>query len=82
MPYLLAGFRMAVGMGLVMAVVAEFFAGTEGIGYMIANEAGYFNTSAVLAWVLIISAIAVFLTEVVKYFENNWVDHYLDFRAL
>ena len=42
MPYLLAGFRMAVGMGLVMAVVAEFFSGNQGIGYMIAMEGAFY----------------------------------------
>jgi NitT/TauT family transport system permease protein len=73
MPYLLAGFRMAVGMGLVMAVVAEFLAGTEGIGYKIALEGGFYHTSALMAWVLVISALAVFFTESIKYFENRWI---------
>jgi ABC-type nitrate/sulfonate/bicarbonate transport system permease component len=73
MPYLLAGFRMAVGMGLVMAVVAEFFSGTEGIGYMIALEAGFYHTSALMAWVLVISGLAIFFTELIKYFENRWI---------
>ncbi len=73
MPYLLAGFRTAVAMGLVMAVVAEFFSGTQGIGYMIALEAGFFNTSALMSWVLIISMLAVFLTELIKYFEKRWM---------
>lgn len=73
MPYLLAGFRMAVGMGLVMAVVAEFFSGTEGIGYMIALEAAFYHTSALMAWVLVISGLAIFFTELIKYFENRWI---------
>lgn len=73
MPYLLAGFRMAVGMGLVMAVVAEFFSGTEGIGYMIALEAAFYNTSALMAWVLVISALAILFTELIKFFENKWI---------
>lgn len=73
MPYLLPGFRMAIGLGLVMAVVGEFFAGTEGVGYMIALEAGFYHTPALMAWVLVISALAIFFTELLKYLENRWM---------
>lgn len=71
MPYLIAGFRIALSMGLIMVVVGEFLAGTAGVGYMIALEAGYFHASALMAWVLVISALAIFFTEVIKYFEKR-----------
>ena len=71
MPYLLAGLRIALSVGLIMVVVGEFFVGNYGIGYMIATEAGYFHADAVMAWVMLISLLAIFLTEVIKFFEKR-----------
>jgi ABC-type nitrate/sulfonate/bicarbonate transport system permease component len=71
MPYLLAGFRIGLSIAFIMVVVGEFFAATHGIGYMIAFEAGRYNTSAVMAWVLILSFMAIFFTEAIRYFERK-----------
>lgn len=71
MPYLLAGLRIGLSIAFIMVVVGEFFAATHGIGYMIAFEAGRYNTSAVMAWVLIISSMTIFFTEIIRYFERK-----------
>jgi NitT/TauT family transport system permease protein len=71
MPYLLAGFRIGLSIAFIMVVVGEFFAATHGVGYMIAFEAGRYNTSAVMAWVLIISAMTILFTEVIRFFERK-----------
>jgi len=71
MPYLLAGFRIGLSLAFIMVVVGEFFAATQGVGYMIAYEAGRYNASGVLAWVLIISGMTIFLTEILRYFEKK-----------
>jgi NitT/TauT family transport system permease protein len=71
LPFLIAGFRIAFALGLIMVVVGEFLAGNLGVGYMIATEAGYYHASAVMAWVLIIAAISIFLTELIRYYENR-----------
>lgn len=71
MPYLLAGFRIGLSLAFIMVVVGEFFAATQGVGFMIAYEAGRYNASGILAWVLIISGLTIFLTEIIKYFEKK-----------
>jgi len=71
MPYLLAGFRIGLSLAFIMVVVGEFFAATHGVGFMIAYEAGRYNVSGILAWVLIISGLTIFLTEIIKYFEKK-----------
>ena len=71
MPYLLAGLRIGLSIAFIMVIVGEFFAATQGVGYMIAFEAGRYNTSAVMAWVLIISAMTIFFTEIIRYFEKK-----------
>jgi NitT/TauT family transport system permease protein len=73
MPYMVAGFRVALSIGLIMVVVGEFQAARQGIGYMIAFEAGFWNTSGVMAWVSIISALAIFGTQIIKYFERRYM---------
>jgi len=79
LPYLMAGFRISLSIGLIMVVVAEFFVGSEGIGYKIAYESGFFRASSMMAWVLVISIISIFFTELIKYFENKmrkrWYGH-------
>jgi len=70
-PYLIAGFQIAVSVGLIMVVVGEFFVGSEGIGFKIAEEGSLYHASALMAWVLVISAFSIFLTELIKYFEKR-----------
>ena len=71
LPNLIAGFRIALSIGLIMVVVGEFLVGNQGIGYQIAYEADFFNTSGVLAWVFIISFLSMNLTQLIRYFENR-----------
>lgn len=63
MPYFLGGLRIAGGLALIGAVVAEFVAGTAGFGSGLAYriiEAGYrLNTARMFAALLLISAVGV-----------------------
>ena len=63
MPYFLGGLRIAGGLALIGAVVAEFVAGTAGFGSGLAYriiEAGYrLNTARMFAALLLISAAGV-----------------------
>jgi NitT/TauT family transport system permease protein len=72
-PYLVAGLRLGLGVGLIMVVVGEFYAANQGVGYMIAFEASMFNAGAVMAWTLMISILGILLTESVKYIERKVV---------
>ena len=40
MPYIIAGMRLGVGRTLVMVVVAEIYAATKGLGYLIFQAGG------------------------------------------
>lgn len=71
MPYLLAGLRIGLSIAFIMVIVGEFFASTHGVGYMIAFEAARYNTSGVLAWVLIVSGMTILFTEMIRYFERK-----------
>jgi len=63
MPYFLGGLRIAGGLALIGAVVAEFVAGTAGFGSGLAFriiEAGYrLNTARMFAALILISAVGI-----------------------
>ena len=70
-PYLMASFQIAISIGLIMVIVSEFYVGSAGIGYKIAEESSLYHASTLMAWVLVISIMSIFLTELIKYFEKK-----------
>ena len=61
LPYLMAGFRIGVTLGMIMVVVAEFFGASSGLGQKIALTAQLYQTAQMYAWVLYTSLLALFL---------------------
>jgi ABC-type nitrate/sulfonate/bicarbonate transport system permease component len=71
MPYILAGLRQAVGRSLVGAIVAEFFMGTSGLGYVVQSETANFQLDHSMAAIAVIAVIAVVLTRGVAWLEGR-----------
>jgi NitT/TauT family transport system permease protein len=61
LPYLMAGFRIGVTLGMIMVVVAEFFGASSGLGQKIAMTAQLYQTAEMYAWVLYTSLLALLL---------------------
>ena len=70
LPYIVAGGRIAVGRALVGILVGEFFAASEGIGYAIARFGDLFALDRMFACILVMMAIAVVLTEGIRWAER------------
>jgi len=70
LPYVVAGARIAVGRALIGVLVGEFFAASEGIGYAIARFGDLFALDRMFACILVIMAIAVVLTEGIRWAER------------
>ncbi len=70
LPYIVAGARIAVGRALIGILVGEFFAASEGIGYAIARFGDLFALDKMFACILVIMAIAVVLTEGIRWAER------------
>jgi len=70
LPYIVAGARIAVGRGLIGILVGEFFAASEGIGYAIARFGDLFALDKMFACILVIMAIAVAMTEGIRWAER------------
>jgi NitT/TauT family transport system permease protein len=69
MPYIVAGARLAIGRGLVGIIVGEFYAASEGIGFAISQAGDTYRLADMFVGIIILSAIAVALTELMRRFE-------------
>jgi NitT/TauT family transport system permease protein len=70
LPYTVAGARIAVGRALIGVLVGEFFAASEGIGYAISRFGDIFALDRMFGCILVIMAIAVMLTEGIRWTER------------
>jgi ABC-type nitrate/sulfonate/bicarbonate transport system permease component len=73
LPYTMAGLRIGVGHAVVGAILAELFLYGVGLGGMIYDYSGIFDTGAMIAAVVVVMVIGVGLTEGVKYFEKRFL---------
>ena len=70
LPYLIAGFRIGVTLGMIMVVVAEFFGASAGLGQKIAVAGELFRAAELYAWVIYTSLVALLLVRAADYFER------------
>ena len=69
LPFLMAGFRIGVTLGMILVVVAEFFGSANGLGQKIAVTAQLFQTPQMYAWVVYTSLIAL-----VVVWATDWIE--------
>ncbi len=80
MPLVLSGMRIALGIALVLVVVAEMMAGTGGIGYLIVDLQRSFRIVDMYAWVVILAVLGWALNEVFVRIERRAI-HWSGARA-
>jgi ABC-type nitrate/sulfonate/bicarbonate transport system permease component len=71
LPFILAGMRLATGRALVMVVVAEIYASTKGLGYLIFQAGGMYDTSQVFVGVGILAAAGIGLNAALRTLERR-----------
>ncbi|MDA4124636.1 MAG: ABC transporter permease [Thaumarchaeota archaeon] len=77
-PYIMTGLRLGIGASIIGALLAELFMYDVGLGYVLVNYESRFDTPVVICGVLIIMALGIGLTEVVKFAEKKispWAIH-------
>jgi ABC-type nitrate/sulfonate/bicarbonate transport system permease component len=67
LPFILAGLRVSLALGLILAVIAEMLAGTGGLGYVVIDMQRSFRVQEMYAWIVILAVLgyalnAVFVT--------------------
>jgi ABC-type nitrate/sulfonate/bicarbonate transport system permease component len=80
LPIILAGMRLAIGRALVMVVVAEIYASNRGLGYLIFQAGGLYDTAQVFVGVGILAAAGVTLTALLRALERWLVPWQFDAR--
>jgi ABC-type nitrate/sulfonate/bicarbonate transport system permease component len=77
LPYVLGGVRLAVGRGLVGAIVAELFLGSVGLGNLVQVQTSNFQMDDAMATITIIAIIAILINQAVVAVERrfaSWAD--------
>jgi NitT/TauT family transport system permease protein len=71
LPYIIAGMRLGIGRTLVMVVVAEIYAATKGLGYLIFQAGGLYDTAQVFVGVVILAAAGMLLNAFLRWLEKK-----------
>lgn len=70
LPSLFAGFKVAAALSATAAVVAEFVASDNGLGYLLLNYNGNMNTAMSFAVIVVLSILGLVLYGVVEFVER------------
>lgn len=73
MPLILAGMRVALGLGLILVVIAEMMAGTGGVGYLIIDMQRTFRVQHMYAWIVILAVLGYALNAAFLKFEHRLI---------
>jgi len=80
LPFIIAGMRLAIGRALVMVVVAEIYASNRGLGYLIFQAGGMYDTAQVFVGVGILAAAGVTLNALLRWLEHRLAPWQHDLR--
>jgi len=71
MTWILASLHTSVGLALVGAVVGEYLGSARGLGYIIAQAEGLFDTTGVFAGIVVLSVFALLVDSLVTLVERR-----------
>jgi NitT/TauT family transport system permease protein len=69
LPYIMTGLRLGIGRAIIGMIVAEFFTGLSGLGALVVTYGNAFRTNAMLVPILVLMAMGVLLTSLVRWAE-------------
>lgn len=71
LPFIMAGIRLAVGLGLIGMIVAEFFTAIKGLGGLIILYSNSFATAKLFVPIVVVGLMGIGLTHAVLYLEHR-----------
>jgi NitT/TauT family transport system permease protein len=71
LPYIVTGLRLGGAAAMVGTVVAELYTALSGLGYLIAQFGGTFQTARYFGPVLVLAAMGMLISQVLKVFERR-----------
>ena len=70
LPFVLAGARISLGLGLVLATLSEMLAGTGGVGFLILDMQRSFRVRQMYAWIVILAVVGLLLNSLFLALES------------
>jgi NitT/TauT family transport system permease protein len=70
-PFVMAGFRLAIGRGIVGLIVGEFFTAQNGLGGILVSFASSFRTAEMFVPIIVLVIIGYSLTTLVVYLQKR-----------
>lgn len=71
LPSILLGFKMGVPFGVIGAIIGEYIAATQGIGWLIVRSTSFFDASALFAALFFLVAATWLLSQLVAFVESR-----------
>lgn len=69
-PSIFAGMRVSIGIGLVLMVISELFAATEGLGFFIVNQQRLFRFPELWSAILLVALLGILLNAIFELLER------------
>lgn len=69
-PSIFAGMRVSIGIGLVLMVISELFAATEGLGFFIVNQQRLFRFPELWSAILLVALLGILLNALFELLER------------
>ncbi len=82
LPSVFAGMKVAISLSLVGTIVGEFVGSNEGLGFIILQSQGQYNTPRVFAAILVLSVLGIILFQTVDFIERKLMPWHVSHRAL
>lgn len=70
-PFIVAGLRQSIGRVLIMVVVAELYAATAGLGYLVFQGGAMYDTTQVFGGVTLLAATGIILNQALRAVERR-----------
>ncbi len=71
LPFMLAGIRLSIGRGLIGMIVAAFFIGLVGLGYLIIQYGNVFRIDRMFVPVIVVAAMGIVFMGLVQWLEGR-----------
>jgi ABC-type nitrate/sulfonate/bicarbonate transport system permease component len=71
LPFIIAGIRLAVGRILIYVVIAELFASTAGLGYLIFQAGALYDTPMIFVGVVILATVGILMNSFLRLLERK-----------
>jgi len=82
LPYLFAGVKVALVLSVTGAIVAEFVAANEGLGYLVLQANYSLDTAFALVILLILALLSLLLFAVVEILQRKWIPWSAEVRQI